>query len=157
MPKRFKFRLEAVLKHRKQVEDEKAGALGRAVLMRQEAEAALQAVLDAQTDLNRKRAELQHSGRFTAMDLEEHVRYLSALQAKEVERRRHLERQRQAEEAARQELVLARQEREVLDRLRENQHLEYLKELDAADAKLIDELATQAHARKILGIERSGT
>ncbi len=157
MPKRFKFRLEAVLGHRKRVEDEKAGALGRAVQMRQQAEQALQAVQDAQTDLNFKRGELQRSGHFTAMDLEEHVRYLNALQAQEVERRRLLERQRQAEAVARQELVLARQEREVLDRLKQNQHLEYLKELDAADARLIDELATQAYARKAPGIDGSGT
>jgi flagellar FliJ protein len=157
MPKKFKFRLEAILKHRKRIEDEKAGALGRAVLARQQAEHALRDVQDAQTDLNRKRSDLLHSGNFTAMDLEDHVRYLNALQAREAERRRQLDRARQAEDVARQELVVARQEREILDRLKENQHLAYLKELDAAEAKLVDELATEAYARRAQGIGQSGT
>ena len=111
MPKRFKFRLEVILEHRKRVEDEKAGALGRATQARLQAEQALQAVLDEHADLLRRRAELQASGAFTAMDLEEYVRYSMSLTAKEKERRRHLDRELQAEEAARQELVKARQER----------------------------------------------
>lgn len=153
MPKRFKFRLEVILTHRKRVEDEKAGALGRATQMRLQAEAALQAVVDEHAALLERRAALQASGQFTAMDLEEYVRYAMSLQAKEKERRRHLDRELRAEEIARQELVTARQEREILDRLKQNQQLAYLKELDAADMKLIDELATQAYARKTQGTE----
>lgn len=153
MPKKFKFRLEVILEHRKRVEDEKAGALGRATQARLQAEAAVQAVLDEHAALMQRRAELQSSGQFTAMDLEEYVRYSMALQAKEKERRRHLEREQQVEDMARQELVTARQEREILDRLKQNQHLAYLKDLDAAELKLIDELATQAFARKATGNE----
>lgn len=153
MPKKFKFRLEAILEHRKRVEDEKAGVLGRATQMRLQAEAALQAVLDEQAALLERRARLQASGQFTAMDLEEYVRYSQALQAREKERRRQLERERQAEELARRELVKARQEREILDRFKQNQHLAYLKDLDAAELKLIDELSTQAFARRALGLD----
>jgi flagellar FliJ protein len=153
VPKKFKFRLEVVLTHRKKVEDEKAGELGRATLERLQAEAAVQAVLEQQQALLTRKAELQVSGEFFAADLEEYVRYMQSLQAKEAERRRVLERARAGEERARQELVIARQEREVLDRLRQNQHTAYLKELDAAEMKLIDELATEAFARKAMGIE----
>jgi len=153
VPKKFKFRLEVILTHRKKIEDEKAGELGRATQERLQAEAAVQAVLDQQQAVLARKAELQASGQFYAADLEGYVRYMQSLQAKEAERRRTLEKAREGEEKARQELVIARQEREILDRLKQNQHTAYLKELDAAEMKLIDELATEAYARKAMGIE----
>jgi flagellar export protein FliJ len=143
--------LEAVLGYRKRIEESKSAALARVVAARLQAEAALQAVLDEQARTIRMLGELQASGTFTASDLEDHAFYIHALQGQEVQRRRHLAGERANEEGARAELVTARQDREILDRLKQNQHLAYLKELDAADAKLSDELATEAYARRIAG------
>ncbi len=156
MPKKFKFRLEVIREHRKRIEDEKAGVLGRATQLRLQAEAALKAIQDEQAALMTRRAALQATGQFMAMDLEEYVRYAMSLQIKEREKQKHLDRELQAEAIARQELVKARQEREILDRLKQNQHLAYMKELDAAEMKLIDELATQAYARRAQGIDGQG-
>lgn len=148
MEKKFSFRLQTLLVHRKKIEDEKAGEVARVTHIRLQAQGALQAVVQERVALIEQQAELMRAGQFEIQTLEDFENWRITLEKRAIAKQKELDEAFAAEEAARQELVKARQEREILDKLRQKQHLEYLKELDAAEAKFIDELATQAYARK---------
>jgi flagellar FliJ protein len=148
MAKKFKFRLEVLLTHRKRLEDEQMAELAKAIQFRISFEQALQAVKDREQEALEEQANLQVSGLFNAMDLQNFVMYRKTLASKVREAEYELEKAQLEENAARKKLIAARQDREVLDRLKGNQYEAYLKDLDQAEARVIDELATGAFLRQ---------
>ncbi|MBU6428085.1 MAG: flagellar export protein FliJ [Cyanobacteria bacterium REEB65] len=143
----FKFRLEVVLAQRKRIEDECAGDLGRAVQERLARDAAVKAIDDQEAESYARQEEVQRTGTFSALDLEAFVRFRQGLASHRLQAQADLNQAKRVEDRARSALVEARKNREVLDRLKEKQFKQWQAEVEAADARLLDELATQAYAR----------
>ena len=147
--KAFRFRLEAVLTLREQVEQAAQRAYSRAL---QAAEAAILAKRAAESEIVQL-DQLQASRlaeRLPATELEHLRNYRGFLQERLALRHRELaEAQRRAEEA-RLVLVAARRQREALERLREHQRRVYDYEVARGEQKILDEMAhrspTLAHA-----------
>lgn len=147
MPKKFVFRLETVLAHRRAIEEERAGELARATQARLAQERAIGEIDERERASYEEQALLLASGDFTAMDLSGYVSFRQGLETRREQARLALARAQREEDGARRLLVEARKEREALSRLKENQFKAWQAELDLAERKLMDELATQAFTR----------
>lgn len=147
MPKRFRFGLETLLHHRQVIEDERAGELARSVQARLDAEVAVRTI-DERTERSlADQTALLARGGFSAPDLAAFVSFRQSLEVQREQAEQAVARAIREEERARRALVQARQDREVLSRLKEKQFKAWQVEIDTAEAHLMDELATQAFAR----------
>jgi len=136
----FRFRLEAVLTLREQVERAAQQRYGQAVAA---AEAA--AVQKRSVEAEIAAADEFRAGRLTrglpATELEQMRGYRQALDQRLAERNRELEDARQRAEEARRVLVAATRQREALERLRDHQRRLYDYEAARADQKVLDEMS----------------
>ena len=147
MPKRFRFGLETLLHHRQAIEDERAGDLARAVQARLEAEAVVRAIDERSERSLAEQTALLTRGGFLAPDLAAFVSFRQSLEIQRAQAEQAVAKALREEERARRTLVQARQDREVLSRLKDKQFRAWQIEIDTAEAHLMDELATQAYAR----------
>ena len=147
MPKVFRFRLEGLLSLRRRAEDEAEQVAMQAAREQRLAEAALEAVVSriaAHMEAGRQRRE---QGQLDLDAIRDEGGWSRQLEQERKAAEAELERRSQETERTRWAWVEARRAREVVSRLRERQHLAWQRDLDQAEQKLLDELATQGHAR----------
>src|SRR5688572_13132050 len=121
MPK-FVFQLEAVLRHRKTVEEQRQRELGqaRAIMARMEAE--LRAMDDTTKNVSDDIRNNRLTGTLDMAFLAAHRRYVLAMQRKAIELAARMAQQQQVVEAARKVLAEAAKQRKIMEKLRERQH-----------------------------------
>ncbi|MBM7854213.1 flagellar FliJ protein [Desulfohalotomaculum tongense] len=140
--KKFSFRLEAVLDQRKKKEQQALVAQSEAEKMYQEQLAALE---HTRRLLNES---LQAPGcRDLAGELHR-VLYREHLKSKIARQSCRVQQAKEKLDEARRAAMLARQERLVIEKLKERQLEEYLQHMRVMEEKLADELATGLYNRK---------
>ena len=140
--KKFKFRFETVLELREK-ELEKAEIKVAAVQM--ELSKANQALINYRTEQQQNRTALEHilsSGRIDIIQITSYQNYIKHLDNK-IHSQHQIIKQLQIKlEKVRQEMLIVRQKKMILDKLKEKDLKEYLKELEYQDIKMLDEIAT---------------
>jgi len=142
--RRYRFKLESVLKYRTVVEE-----------LRLQAFATVQAEMAAcDARLAAFRDELTRTaiGRPGCIDLEEIARreaYMDVLRARLAQEESVREGITARLEDARASLVQARQAREAMERLRRHDYADYLRLANKAEQEIIDETATLRHGRRV--------
>lgn len=141
--KRFKFRLERVLRHRTTVREERARVLLAAIAALREAEAQLE--------------QLENAARISYIDegsivSAEQLAVIGSFSARlhhelEAQRARIAQRTQEVEEA-RQEYLLAAQEEEALVKLRERRAAEYREKVLKHEEQFLDDLTTMRAGRE---------
>jgi flagellar protein FliJ len=141
--RRFKFRLEAVLKHRTVIEELAQQAFAKVQL---ELKAADERLAELRTGYSEAVA-----GRSAGVDLDDvtrRERYVDTLLVRISEQERVREGINARLDDARSALVSARQAREAIERVKEQDYRNYLREAGLEEQRLIDEMATVRHGRK---------
>jgi flagellar FliJ protein len=147
--KRFLFRLEPLLNLRRLKEQQALEAFAREVAEQQRLEA----------ELSRRTARLQQAlagtgaGEPSARALAERQAFVERRERERAETAERLLLQTRRVEAQREQLAELVREREVVERLRERAHERHEHEEAQRQSTLLDELATQGHARKAKAAE----
>ena len=148
MARRFRFNLEAVLRYREIMEDQKRRDFAEANRLVEEERL-------RREDIQRERGDLQDE---IVRSLESQAPFQSVVStyhmvgrlemaaAESVRKQQKLELER---EKRRQALVAARQETRMMETLRERRREEFVREQDKVEQALLDELSIQAQARRI--------
>ena len=145
---RFRYRLEKILELKRKKEDDEKERLAK-LLAEEDKERQLKAQLEAQ--LASVRAELKERQRNGTLDINglrffpQHIKHLENLILKQELRLKELA-IRILEQ--RQNLMRAAQERKTYEKHKETSQETWQAELDAEEAKMIDELATLKYARE---------
>jgi flagellar FliJ protein len=146
--KRFKFRLESLLKHRETVQDLREQEFARA----QSRHDALKLQLDAleehyqQTIADRPVAEI--GARFDAPRIQSREQYLQAVQLQMARQTEQVEIARLIAEEMRIQMVSARQACEAVTRLRDKDYAEYQAEVQRKTQEELDEIAAVRFTRQ---------
>jgi flagellar FliJ protein len=142
MPK-FVFQLDAVLRHRKTLEDQRQRELGqaRAELARMEAE------LRAMDETTRGVSDDLRTNRLTGtLDMSfiaAHRRYVMAMQRKAMELAARMAQQQVVVESARKALAEAAKQRKIMEKLREKQHERWKAEQSFKELEQLSEVNMQ--------------
>jgi flagellar FliJ protein len=140
--KPFRFSLQPILALKEQVEQSARERYAATLRSCEEAAAKVQAasieLTECWTDLCQKLASGVNSG-----ELLRARAWCNVLELRVKDRAAELELARRAVDAVWQELMLATQEREALDRLRDRRRVGYSRQAQASEQKLLDELALQ--------------
>ena len=140
--RRFKFRLEAVMKHRAVVEEQKLQAF--ATVPREMAESDVRiAVLRAEYE-STVASRPEH---IDVADIARRERYIDTLNVQIAEEERVREGISARLDDARAALIVARQAREAIERIREKDYFAHLQSAVREEQIAIDEIATLRHAR----------
>ncbi len=147
MAKKFRFKLQPVLRYRERIEEETRGRFAKiqqlqqakereiSELQRQNGEA-LGAMVDAQSgDVDMARVRILN-------------RYITGLNISSLQRQGELRAIQGEVEKRRRELVRARQEVRVLDKLKDRRYQDHLYEENQEEMKIFNEIAIQADWRK---------
>ena len=140
--KRFKFRFEAVLKHRAVTEQTRLLTYARA---QTELAASDVRLVTCRQEYSRTIAE--RPKRIDIEDIPRRERYIDTLNARIAQEERIREGLAARSEDARAALITARQAREALERIRESDHAEFERLGAVAEQNEIDEMSTQRHRR----------
>ncbi len=145
---RFRYRLEKVLELKRKKEDDEKEKLAK-LLQEEERERQIKAQLEAQ--LAEVRAELRERQRNGTLDINglrffpQHIKHLENLILNQELRLKELAIRIMEQ---RQNLLKAAQERKTYEKHRETSQENWQAELDAEEAKMLDELATLKYARE---------
>lgn len=144
--RRFQFRLETLLKHRKNLEEQKEREFGEAQARVDRAERRLKALeQECYGILTQGRGA---GSRIDVASLLEREQYASALKVQIAEVTQERDAAKILAEEARLVLVKARQDREAVTKLRENALEEYQRETLRLDQEAFDEMAGVRFARQ---------
>jgi len=152
--KRFIFRLETVLQVKLRKEDEEKKKLADLIAWQREEERILAEMVYREQNTRASLKEKQATGQWIEVDeLKRIANFLKKI-AKDIEMQKEKlqEIERRIEEQ-RLALLQAVQERKTLEMLKEQQHEEWRAEVEAEEAKFLDELATLKYAREGYGNE----
>ncbi|HYH02618.1 MAG TPA: flagellar export protein FliJ [Bacillota bacterium] len=145
--KKFKFKLETVLKVKVRIEEERKRQLQKAELVRNAAQTELQRRQDELTATlaDYQRSLQQKFDRYLANDYYDYLQWLERQRQDAV---MYLERCEGEVDTARRYLVEATRERKILDKLKEQAYQAYLAEELKAEIDFLDELGTGRFVRK---------
>ena len=144
---RFKFRLEALLTHRRQVEKEKQR---RVAQIQQEIQAVVRHIQETQTRIaaeNRTLGTRELTGRLDMQYIAHEKRFVGALAVRISLAMQKLAGLEQTLAAARAELLAAARARKVIEKLKEKQLARWRMEQERKEAAVIDEIGTQLAVR----------
>jgi flagellar FliJ protein len=144
---RFKFRLEALLTHRQQVEKEKQR---RVAQIQGEIQAVVRHIQETQTRIaaeNRTLGTRELTGRLDMQYIAHEKRFVGALAVRISLAMQKLAGLERTLAAARAELLVAARARKVIDKLREKQWRRWRMEQERKEAAVIDEIGTQLAVR----------
>ena len=137
--KRFRFRLEALLKQREQIEKDRQKELAEAVRQVQEQKTRLDAIhLKNRDTLDRKRE--QQAGTMRVSDLQIYSRYLHRLKRDSLGAEELLKALRKTEARRRDALLEAAKNRKIYETLIDHQQDDFYREAAQAAAKENDEV-----------------
>lgn len=146
---KFIFKLEAVLKQRQAIEDQKQREL--AMIMRQRM-ILMDQLRQEQMTISESKHQMSQAliGRVDLQSVGNFARYSSQTTQRAMQIVNHLAKLEPMVEQARKSLVQAMRERKALDLLREKHQRQWQQRQDRLEAAALDELAVQRHARAML-------
>jgi flagellar FliJ protein len=145
---RFKFRLEALLTHRRQLEKDKQR---RVAQLQQEIQAVVRQIQDTQARIkaeNRTLGTRELTGRLDMQYIAHEKRFVGALAVRISLALQQLAALEQTLAGARAELLAAARARKVIEKLREKQWARWRMEQERRDAAVTDEIGTQLAVRR---------
>jgi flagellar FliJ protein len=142
MPK-FVFRLQAVLRHRKAIEQEKQRDLAVAVARFAELEGQLKALESSMRETNDDVRRNRLTGRLDVAFITAHRRFLLGMQRKALDLATRMAAAQKDVDAARAALAEAAKQRMVLDKLRDKQHTRWREDLERKELADLDEVGMQ--------------
>ena len=138
---KFKFKLQAVLNLKKQVEDNKKNELGKAVQELERQKNILKEIeLEREeyiTDMNNKSISGVSVGK-----LKEYGLYISLLNKRMDKQKNNIKIAQKSVDMHREQLIIAIQERKMMEKFREKKFEEHVKEQLKQEQKVIDEIAS---------------
>lgn len=146
-PKSFKYRLEKILEMKRKAEDEEKEKLGK---LRQELAHEIQVKADLEQQLVNVHVELKTkrlSGALNIAELRWFPQHIKNLENKIKYQELRIQELHIKIEEQTQALARAMQERKSYEKHKEQSHAAWLAEIEAAEAKMLDELATIKFAR----------
>lgn len=153
MAKRFTFRLEALLKLRRQREDEKKRVVAarlREIATLEQRRNSLLAEIDQQTEAMRQ-ALSAPTAELDQLKMGRH--WLVRLRRGVLETDAQIKAQRTILLRERAELAEARKDTKVLERLKERQQMAYVMALNRHEQLELDEMNSLRHAHAVMGLE----
>lgn len=145
---RFKFKLQAVLENRKFLEENAENELALAQSELAKRQKVLEECRNEIKELKRAQKKKLSGGALNVNELVSLLEYSSVLSIRETNL---IETIKQAElevESRKEALIIARQNREALDKIREREHIKWRKSQLKAEQKLLDEMAIGIFRRK---------
>ena len=139
MPRRFEFNLEPVLRYRRMTEDQRKRAFGEASRRVDEQARKLDGLEREEGDARAEFAGLR-SGLLSPTQLRLQESYLVAMERRIRREAAELVKRLQVREERRVEFVEARKQVRVLERLRERRMIEYRREVEREEQKILDEV-----------------
>lgn len=137
--KRFRFRLEALLKQREQIEKDRQKELADAMRQVQEQKSRLEAITGKSREtLDRKRE--HQAGAIRISDLQVYSRYLHRLKRDSLGAEELLRALRKTEARRREALLEAAKNRKIYETLKDHQREDFYREAEQAAAKDNDEV-----------------
>ncbi len=144
---KFVFKLQAVLNLKKQIEDSVKNELGKAA---QELKRQIKILEDIEIERDEYIQDInsQSTSGTSVGKLKNYNLYISLLKDKMVYQKNNIKNAQKSVDMYREQLIIAVQERKMMEKLREKKFEEYLKEQQKEEQKLIDEIASFNHKRK---------
>lgn len=153
-PKRFIFRLQTVLEVKIKREEEEKKKLADLIAWQREEERILAELVYREQSTRASLKAKQAAGQFIEIDELKRISNFLKKVAKDIEAQKEkLEEIARRIEEQRAELLKAVQEKKTLEMLREQHYEEWRNEVEAEEAKFLDELATLKYARDGYGDE----
>lgn len=140
---RFVFKLEAVLRQRRSVEDQRRGEFAAAQREVVRLEAELRALNDSASSVADDLRANRLTGRLDLNFLTAHRRYAQAMQRKGMELVQQIALRRRDAEKAQAALAEAMKQRKVVEKLKERQRERWLADENRREAAQTDEVGTQ--------------
>lgn len=154
MAKKFKYKLQSVLRYREIIEEERKRDFAQANRLVEEQKARAEALDTERYSLQDDLRTLNAGGEVRFEQMVNTIRYLASLDAGIVTARREEERLRREMEGQRQAFVMARRDKRVLEILKEKRLEAHRKEDDRQHQQVLDELSLRALRRRV-GEERN--
>jgi flagellar protein FliJ len=142
--KRFSFNLEAVLSHRKLLEELEEQKLNKISCSIHDLETLL-ARMRREAEECRKTLHKPTPGEIDVDEMQQMVAYLQKLEKEIYQILIHLARLNEDKRVQSEKLVEARKKREILDKLKEKSFANFQYELKGMEQKLLDELVTERY------------
>ena len=140
----FKFSLQPVLKHRTDLEEDKKNSYHQAKQMLQIEEEKVKKLTEKISELN---ASLEKTGMINVTVFNHVIHYREQLnQELKLQKNKQKESTKQVE-IAQQNLLQARVDVQVLEKMKERQQDQYIQQINYEEAKLLDELACISYGR----------
>jgi len=138
---KFNFKLQPVLNLKKQVEDNMKNELGKAVQELERQKKILEEIEQERdeyiTDINK-----QSTSGISVGKLKEYGLYISLLNKKADNQKNNIKKAQKSVDMYRERLVVAMQERKMMEKFREKKYEEYFKEQLKQEQKVNDEIAS---------------
>jgi flagellar FliJ protein len=147
---KFVFRLQAVLRHRKAVEQEKLRDLAMAAARLKEAQEELAALDESMRATNEDVRRNRLTGRLDVGFIVAHRRYLLGMQRKALEVAAKIAAAQKIVDAARAGLAEAAKQRMVLEKLREKQEARWREEIERKELAQLDEVGMQVSVQEMM-------
>jgi flagellar FliJ protein len=142
MPK-FVFQLDAVLRHRKMIEEQRMRELGAVQTEMARMEAELRSIDEAAKGVSDDVRNNRLTGTLDMSFLAAHRRYVLAMQRKAVALAQRMAQQQQLVDAARRSLAEAAKQRKIIEKLRERQHERWRSEQSRKELEQLSEVNMQ--------------
>ena len=138
MPAKFKFKLEALLEHRRLIEKERQRDVAK---IQQEIQTILRHIQDTQARIvqeNRTLGARELTGKLDMQYIAHEKRFIGALQVRIILAAQKLGELEKMLNEARARLFHAAQQRKIIEKLREKQFAEWRQEMDRKEAAILD-------------------
>jgi flagellar FliJ protein len=142
MPK-FVFQLDAVLRHRKMIEEQRMRELGAAQAEMAKMEAELRSMDETTRGVTDDLRDNRLTGKLDMAFLAAHRRYVLAMQRKAMELAQRMAQQQQVVDAARRALAEAAKQRKIMDKLKERQQERWKTEQSRKESEQLAEVNMQ--------------
>jgi flagellar protein FliJ len=140
---RFVFKLDAVLRHRKMIEEQRQRELGAVQTVLAEMQAQLRAIDETTKGVSDDVRNNRLTGKLDMTFIAAHRRYVMAMQRKAVEIAQRMAAQQQLVDAARKNLAEAAKQRKIIEKLRERQHERWKSEQSRKEQEQLNEVNMQ--------------
>ena len=147
---RFVFRLQAVLRHRKVIEQEKLRDLAMAAARLKEAQDELAGLDESMRATNEDVRRNRLTGRLDVGFIVAHRRYLLGMQRKAIELAGKIAAAQKVVDQARAALAEAAKQRMVLEKLREKQEAGWREEIERKELAQLDQVGMQMSVQEMM-------
>ncbi len=144
--KRFSFKLEQVLKiriHEEELQKQVFARHMQQMIKLKEQYEEVRAELDLYSEEHERHTALKSPGEY-----QRHYVFIQSRQQELARLGREIDLVKERTELERKKLIVANQKTRILENLKEKKRLEYLKEADQVEQKVMNEIATQRFHRK---------